>query len=112
MSPGLTAFLTDCLTHYCEELWTAAGRALAHLGDDTVLFRFVDALEDRDFHVRYDAKRVMLAFEDSRPLVGHMQSYIREEGERGQPVRIDSIEAAGETWRRARHSLSDRRCSV
>ena len=92
----LLPFLTDCLTHHDDELRSAAGRALAHLGDDTVLFHFVAALDDPDFRVRAKAKRAILAFEDSRPLVRHIQSYLRQGIGRGQPVRIASIEALKE----------------
>ena len=92
----LLPFLTECLTHHYDDIRTAAARVLTHLGDDTVLFHFVDALEDRDFHVRYDANRAILVFEDSRPLVRHIQSYIRESGEDRRSARIDSIEALEE----------------
>ncbi len=92
----LLTFLRDCLTHHYEELRSAAGRVLAHLGDDTVLFHFVNSLEEPDFRMRYKAEKAILAFEDSRPLVRHIRSYIREGGERGRPIRIASIEALEE----------------
>ena len=92
----LLPFLTECLTHHHEELRSAAARVLTHLGDDTVLFHFVDALEDRDFHMRYEANRAVLVFDDSRPLVRHIQSYIRESGEDRRSARIGSIEALEE----------------
>ena len=92
----LLPFLKGCLTYHWDEIRTAAARALTHLGDDTVLFHFVDALEDREFSVRYEAERAILAFEDSRPIVQHIQSYMRNRGERAQPIRIASIEALEE----------------
>ncbi|MDE2715785.1 MAG: HEAT repeat domain-containing protein [Chloroflexota bacterium] len=92
----LLPFLRNCLTHQYKELRSATGRVLAHLGDDTVLFHFVDALEEPDFRVRYEAEKAILAFDDSNPLVRHMQSYIRERGERGRPMRIASIEGLEE----------------
>ena len=46
--------------------------------------------------MRYEAERAILAFEDSRPLIQHIQSYMRQRGEHGQPIRIASIEALEE----------------
>ena len=92
----LLPFLTDCVTHHYEELRSAAARVLTHLGDDTVLYHFVDALEEPDFQVRYEAEKALLAFDDSNPLIHHIQSYIRGGGERGRPIRIASIEALEE----------------
>ena len=52
----------------------------------------MEALEDPDFHVRYEAERAILAFDDTRPLIRHIQRYIRKRGEDGQSERIASIE--------------------
>ena len=89
----LLPFLTDCLTLYNESLRSAAARVLTLMGDESVLLHFVDALEDRDFHVRYKAGKAILAFDDPRPLIRHIQSYNRERNEDDRSARIDSIQA-------------------
>lgn len=89
-------FLAECLTHHYDDIGTSAARVLTHIGDDSVLFRFVDALEDRHFHVRYEAEKAILAFDDPRPLIRHIQGYIRVTGEDRSSVRIASVEALEE----------------
>ena len=92
----MLSFLTDCLTQYNEELRSGAARVLTAMGDDSVLFRFIDALIDPDIHVRYGAERAILAFEDSRPLIRHMQHFLRNKGVEGErDKRVDAVEALG-----------------
>ena len=91
----LIAFLTDCITHYSPELRSAAARVLTSMGDDSVLFHFMEQLKDRDFHAMYEAKKAILAFEDSRPLIRYMQRYLDLGWDAGLAARIDSIEALG-----------------
>lgn len=91
----LFSFLSECLTDYNEELRSAAAQVLTQMEDDSVLFRFVGALADPDFHVRYEAERAILAFDDSRPLIRHMQHFLRHKGEEKRDGRIDAIEAIG-----------------
>ena len=92
----LLSFLSECLTGYDEELRTAAVRVLTRMGDESVLFSFIDALADPDYHVRYEAERAVLAFEDSRPLIRHMQHFLRHKGLDGErDKRIDAVEALG-----------------
>lgn len=92
----MLSFLSECLTDYDEELRTAAAHVLTQMGDESVLFRFIDALADPDFHVRYEAERAILAFDDSRPLIRHMQHFLRQRGEKKREKRIDAIRALGE----------------
>ena len=95
-SDELLSFLSECLTDYDEELRSAAARVLTQMGDESVLLRFIDALADPDFHVRYGAERAILAFDDSRPLIRHMQHFLRHKGEGKSDERIDAVEALGE----------------
>ena len=91
----LIGFLTDCITHYSPELRSAAARALTRMGDDSVLSHFMEQLRDRDFHAMYEAKKAILAFEDSRPLIRYMQRYLDLGWDAGLAARIDTIEALG-----------------
>ena len=91
----LTPFLADCLTHYYEELRRTAARVLTHLGDDSVLLGFVEALQNPDFRVRYDAAKAILAFDDPRPLVRHIQHHLGLPWDTGLATRIEAIEALG-----------------
>ena len=91
----LIAFLTDCITHYNPELRSAAARVLTRMGDDSVLSHFMEQLKDRDFHAMYEAKKAILAFEDSRPLIRYMQRYLDLGWDAGLAAHIDSIEALG-----------------
>ena len=91
----LIPFLMDCITHYSPELRSAAARVLTRMGDDSVLFHFMEQLKDRDFQVRYEAKKAILAFEDSRPLIRVMQRYLGLGWDAGLAAHIDSIEALG-----------------
>ena len=92
----LLSFLSECLTDFNEELRSAAARVLTQMGDESVLLRFIDALADPDFHVRYEAERAILAFDDARPLIRHMQHFLRHNGEEKRDERIDAIRALGE----------------
>ncbi len=74
---------SECLTDYDEELRSAAARVLKVMGDESVLFRFIDALADQEFHVRYGAERAILAFENTRHLKRHMQRFLSHKGEEG-----------------------------
>ena len=91
----LIGFLTDCITHYSPELRSAAARVLTSMGDDSVLFHFMEQLKDRDFHAMYEAKKAILAFEDSRPLIRYVQRYLGLGWNAGLAACIDSIEALG-----------------
>ena len=91
----LIPFLADCLTHYYEELRRTSTRVLTRLGDDSVLLGFVEALQDPAFRVRYDAAKAILAFDDSRPLVRHIQHHLGLPWDTGLATRIEAIEALG-----------------
>lgn len=95
-SDELLSFLSECLTDYDEELRSTSARVLTQMGDESVLLRFIDALADPDFHVRYEAERAILAFEDSRPLIRHMQHFLRHKGEGKSGERLDAIDSIGE----------------
>ena len=95
-SDELLSFLSECLTDYDEELRTAAACVLTQMGDESVLFGFIDALAAPDIHVRYEAERAILAFDDSLPLIRHMQHFLHCKGEGKRGERLDAIEAIGE----------------
>ena len=92
----LLPFLSECLTHSYDKLQSAAARVLADMGDDSVLFSFIDDFGSSDFGVRFDAERAILEFDDPRPLVRHMQHYMLNQGEEKRGERIDAIDALGE----------------
>ena len=92
----LLPFLSDCLAGSYRKLQSAAARVLTDMGDDSVLFRFIDDLASSDHSVKYDAKQVILAFDDPRPLIQHMQRYLRNDGLEKSVERRDAIEALDE----------------
>ena len=92
----LLPFLSGCLTHSYDKLRSAAARVLKDMGDDSVLFSFIDDFGSSDSGERFDAERAILAFDDPGPLVRHMQHFMRNKGEERRGERIDAIEALGE----------------
>lgn len=89
----LLPFLSGCFAHSNNRLRSAAARVLADMGDDSVLFSFIDALASADHSVRFDAERAILAFDDPGPL---MQHFMCNQGEEKRGERMDAIEALGE----------------
>ena len=67
----LLPFLSDCLTDDNPRPGTAAARALLRIGDETVLFHFIDAILSPSHNVSQMAVWAVLAFDDSPPLVRH-----------------------------------------
>ena len=92
----LLSFLSDCLAASYDKLRLAAARVLKDMGDDSVLFRFIDDFEASDSGGRFDAELAILAFDDPRPLIQHMQHFMRNQGEEKRGERMDAIEALGE----------------
>ena len=88
----LLPFLRDCLTHNDNRLRTAAARVLVRIGDDSVLRHFIVNLADPASHVRQKAEWAILAFDDSPPLVRHIQRLLRRQYCDESLVNIDSIE--------------------
>ena len=89
----LLPFLADSLVHFNGHLRSAAARVLVHMGDDSILFHFIDALVDPAHNVSQLAAWAILAFDDSPPLVRHMQRCLRRQHGDESLVNIDSIEA-------------------
>ena len=87
----LLSFLSDCLADSYGKLRSAAARVLTDVGDDSVLFKFIDDFSSSDSSVRFDAEWAILAFDDPGPLVRHMQHYMRNQGEekRGERMGCD-----------------------
>ena len=92
----LLSFLSDCLAASYDKLRSAAAHTLTDMGDDSVLFRFIDDFSSADSSVRFDAEWAILAFDDPGQLVRHMQYYMRNQGEEKRGERMDAIEALGE----------------
>ena len=92
----LPPFLSDCVAGSYDKLRSAAARVLTDRGDDSVLFRFIEDCGSSEHSVRYKAQRVILAFDDSRPLIQHMQQFTRNEGMEKSSERRDAIEALDE----------------
>ena len=70
-------YLRECLTHNNYLLGPAAADVLVRMGDDGVLRHFIDALADPVFDIRQKARRAVLEFDDSPPLLRHMQRLLR-----------------------------------
>ena len=85
-------YLQDCLTHRHYLLRSAAADVLVQMGDDSVLHHFIDALADRAPNVRQMAGWAILEFDDSPPLVRHMQRLLRRQDCDESLVNIDSLE--------------------
>ena len=92
----LLPFLSGCLSASYDKLRSTAARILTEMGDDSVLFGFIDDYASSDYSVRFDAQQAILAFDDSGPLIQHMQHYMRNWGEEKRGERMDAIEALGE----------------
>ena len=88
----LLPYLRECLTHYHYRLTSAAADALVRMGDDSVLHHFIDVLADSDPMARRKAQTAILEFDDSRPLVRHMQRLLRRQRCDESLVNIDSFE--------------------
>ena len=86
-------YLRECLTHNNYLLGPAAADVLVRMGDDSVLRHFVDALADPVSDIRQKARRAILDFDDSPPLVRHMQRLLRRRYCDESLVNIDSFEA-------------------
>ncbi len=89
----LLPFLADSLVHFNGHIRSAAARVLVHMGDDSILFHFIDALVDPVHNASQLAAWAILAFDDSPPLVRHMQRCLRRQHGDESLVNIDSIEA-------------------
>ena len=92
----LLPFLSDCLTDNYHHVSTAAARTLVRMGDETVLSHFIGALMSPDHNVSQMAVWAILAFDDSPPLVRHMQRCLRRRHGDESQVSIDSIDALAE----------------
>ena len=88
----LLPYLKVCLTHYHCRLRSAAADALLQRGDDSVLHHFIDALADQAPEVKQKAQWAILEFDDSPPLVRHMQRLLRRQYRDESLVNIDSFE--------------------
>lgn len=85
-------YLRECLTHNNYLLGPAAADVLVRMGDDGVLRHFIDALADPEFDIRQKARRAVLEFDDSPPLVRHMQRLLRRRYCDESQGNIDSLE--------------------
>ena len=103
----LLPFLADSLVHFNGHLRSAAARVLVHMGDDSILFHFIDALVDPAHNVSQLAAWAILAFDDSPPLVRHMQRCLRRQHGDESLVNIDSIEALAQLGDERAIPLSD-----
>ena len=92
----LLSFLSDCLTDNYHHVSTAAARALVRMGDQTVLSHFIGALMSPNHNVSQMAVWAILAFDDSPPLICHMQRCLRRRHGDESLVSVDSIEALAE----------------
>ena len=92
----LLPFLSECLTDNHHLVGMAAARALVRMGDETALIRFIDDLVDPVFDIRQKAAWAILAFDDSPPLVHHMQRCLRRRHGDESLVSVDSIEGLAE----------------
>ena len=88
----LLPYLRDCLTHPHYLLTSAAADVLVRMGDDSVFHHFIDALADPSPQVRQRARWAILEFDDSPPLVRHMQRLLRRQHCDESLVNIDSFE--------------------
>ena len=88
----LLPYLRDCLTHPRHLLTSTAADALVRMGDDSVLQHYIDALADPAPEVRQRARWAILEFDDSPPLVRHMQRLLRRRHCDESLVNIDSLE--------------------
>ena len=88
----LLPYLRECLTHPHYLLSSAAAGVLVHMGDDSVFHQFIDTLADPSFNVRQRARWAILEFDDSPPLVRHMQRLLRRRHCDESLVNIDSFE--------------------
>ena len=88
----LLPYLRDCLTHPHYLLTSAAADVLVRMGDDSVFHHFIDALADPSPQVRQRARWAILEFDDSPPLVRHMQRLLRQQHCDESLVNIDSFE--------------------
>ena len=85
-------YLRECLTHHRHLLTSAAADVLVQMGDDSVIHQFIDALADPAVEVRQKARRAILEFDDSPPLVRHMQRLLRRQYCDQSLVNIDSFD--------------------
>ena len=85
-------YLRECLTHNDYRLMSAAADVLVRMGDDSVLHHFIGALADPASHIRQRAQWAILEFDDSPPLVLHMQRLLRRQYRDESLVNIDSLE--------------------
>ena len=92
----LLPFLADCLVDSHGHLRSAAAGVLEHLGDDSVLLHFIDAIVDPGHSVSQMAVWAILAFDDSPPLIRHVQRCLRRRHGDESLVSVDSIEALAE----------------
>lgn len=85
-------YLKECLTHNDYRLMSAAADVLVRMGDDSVLHHFIDALAAPAYQERQRGQWAILEFDDSPPLVRHMQRLLRRQYRDESLVNIDSFE--------------------